>query len=122
MIILDEADEMTNDAQTALRRIMEEASKSCRFILIGNYVSNIIEPIQSRCASFNFTRIDEKELVKHLEVICGKEDIKFEKQAIIEISNITNGDLRSGINLLHYIMLKRYSSSLINFLVLFLVI
>tara|TARA_B100001750_G_C15482400_1_gene586206 strand:- start:261 stop:1238 length:978 start_codon:yes stop_codon:yes gene_type:complete len=100
MIILDEADEMTNDAQTALRRIMEEASKSCRFILIGNYVSNIIEPIQSRCASFNFTRIDEKELVKHLEVICGKEDIKFEKQAIIEISNITNGDLRSGINLL----------------------
>ena len=100
MIILDEADEMTNDAQTALRRIMEETSKACRFILIGNYISNIIEPIQSRCASFSFTRIEENELVKHLELICGKEKIIFEKQALLEIFNITNGDLRSAINLL----------------------
>ena len=75
MIILDEADEMTNDAQTALRRIMEETSKACRFILIGNYISNIIEPIQSRCALFSFTRIEENELVKHLELICEKEKI-----------------------------------------------
>tara|TARA_B110000263_G_C15311514_1_gene513624 strand:- start:4366 stop:5355 length:990 start_codon:yes stop_codon:yes gene_type:complete len=100
MIILDEADEMTNDAQTALRRIMEETSKACRFILIGNYISNIIEPIQSRCASFNFTRIEENELVKHLELICEKEKIIFEKQALLEIFNVTNGDLRSAINLL----------------------
>ena len=100
MIILDEADERTNDAQTALRRIMEETSKACRFILIGNYISNIIEPIQSRCASFNFTRIEENELVKHLELICEKEKIIFEKQALLEIFNVTNGDLRSAINLL----------------------
>ena len=100
MIILDEADEMTNDAQTALRRIMEETSKACRFILIGNYISNIIEPIQSRCATFSFTRIEENELVKHLELICEKEKIIFEKQALLEIFNITNGDLRSAINLL----------------------
>ena len=100
MIILDEADEMTNDAQTALRRIMEETSKSCRFILIGNYISNIIEPIQSRCAIFNFTRINEKELIKQLELICKNENIKFEEQGLEEISEITNGDLRSAINLL----------------------
>ena len=100
MIILDEADEMTNDAQTALRRIMEETSKSCRFILIGNYISNIIEPIQSRCAIFNFTRINKEELIKQLESICKKENIKFEKQGLEEISEITNGDLRSAINLL----------------------
>ena len=100
MIILDEADEMTNDAQTALRRIMEETSKSCRFILIGNYISNIIEPIQSRCASFSFIRLQEKELINQLESICKNENISYEKEALMRIFETTNGDLRSAINLL----------------------
>ena len=100
MIILDEADEMTNDAQTALRRILEETSKSCRFILIGNYISNIIEPIQSRCASFNFIKFEQNDLVKHLEMICTKEKISFENNALIKIYESTGGDLRLAINLL----------------------
>ena len=100
MIILDEADEMTNDAQTALRRILEETSKSCRFILIGNYISNIIEPIQSRCASFNFIKFEQNDLVKHLEIICTKEKISFENNALIKIYESTGGDLRLAINLL----------------------
>jgi|TARA_B100001750_G_C15521866_1_gene612360 replication factor C small subunit len=100
MIILDEADEMTNDAQTALRRILEETSKSCRFILIGNYISNIIEPIQSRCASFNFIKFEQDDLVKHLEMICTKEKISFENNALIKIYESTGGDLRLAINLL----------------------
>ena len=100
MIILDEADEMTNDAQTALRRILEETSKSCRFILIGNYISNIIEPIQSRCASFNFIKFEQNDLVKHLEIICTKEKISFENNALVKIYESTGGDLRLAINLL----------------------
>ena len=100
MIILDEADEMTNDAQTALRRILEETSKSCRFILIGNYISNIIEPIQSRCASFNFIKFKQNDLVKHLEMICTTEKISFENNALIKIYESTGGDLRLAINLL----------------------
>jgi len=73
IIILDEADEMTADAQTALRRIIEDTAKFCRFILIANNISKIIDPIQSRCAVFKFTTIPEKDTISHLKVIAKKE-------------------------------------------------
>ena len=73
IIILDEADEMTSDAQTALRRIIEDAAKFCRFILIANNVSKIIPPIQSRCANFKFTQIDENDIRNCLKIILKKE-------------------------------------------------
>src|SRR6266571_3888572 len=76
LIILDEADSMTADAQTALRRIMEESSQFTRFILICNYSSGIIEPLQSRCAIFRFQRLDEGSVTTHLKEIAKKEKIK----------------------------------------------
>jgi len=100
IIILDEADEMTNDAQTALRRIMEESSRICRFILICNYSSGIIEPIQSRCAVFRFLRIDKKDVEDHLRDICKKEKVNFTEKALSQIYEITGGDLRLAINIL----------------------
>jgi len=100
LIILDEADEMTHDAQTALRRIMEESSKYTRFILICNYSSQIIEPLQSRCAIFRFQRLDKEEVVRHMIKICEKERIKPEEGALDLLYNITEGDLRQTINLL----------------------
>ena len=100
LIILDEADEMTNDAQTALRRIMEESSKAARFILICNYSSRIIEPIQSRTAIFNFKRLSNEEITNHLSQICSKENIKFTPDALDLIFDLTNGDLRHAINML----------------------
>ena len=69
IIILDEADEMTSDAQTALRRIVEDTSKICRFILIANNLSKIINPIQSRCVVFKFTRISDNDIVSQLKYI-----------------------------------------------------
>jgi len=100
LIILDEADEMTHDAQTALRRIMEESSKYTRFILICNYSSQIIEPLQSRCAIFRFRRLDKDEVIQHLIEICKREGVKFEEGSLDLLYEITEGDLRHTINLL----------------------
>lgn len=100
LIILDEADEMTSDAQTALRRIIEDTARYCRFILIANNVSKIIEPIQSRCAVFKFTRISEKEVIAHLKEIAKKEKIKADEDGLKTIFEYTEGDLRHAINLM----------------------
>src|SRR5712692_6089383 len=101
LIILDEADSMTADAQTALRRIMEESSQFTRFILICNYSSGIIEPLQSRCAIFRFQRLDEGSVTTHLEEIAKKEKLKHSGDAVFgAIYEATQGDLRQAINLM----------------------
>src|SRR3989337_2480985 len=100
LIILDEADEMTSDAQTALRRIIEDTAKYCRFILIANNISKIIEPIQSRCATFKFTSIPEEDMINHLENIAKKEKVKADKKGLKAIYDYSEGDLRHAINLM----------------------
>lgn len=100
IIILDEADEMTSDAQTALRRIIEDTAKICRFILIANNISKIIVPIQSRCATFKFTSVGEEDVISRLEMISKKEKIKADKKGLKAIYDYSEGDLRHAINLL----------------------
>jgi replication factor C small subunit len=100
IIILDEADEMTADAQTALRRIIEDTAKFCRFILIANNVSKIIAPIQSRCAVFKFSTIPEKDMISHLKEIAKKEKAKADEKGLAAIYEYSEGDLRHAINLL----------------------
>ena len=100
LVILDEADEMTSDAQTALRRIIEDTSRHCRFIMIANNISKIIEPLQSRCAVFKFTRIDEDDVISYLEEICKKEKIKYNGGGLKTIYTYSEGDMRHSINLL----------------------
>ncbi len=100
IIILDEADEMTSAAQTALRRIIEDTAKICRFILIANNVSKIIEPIQSRCATFKFTSIPEEDVITRLEEIAKKEKVKTDKKGLKAIYDYSEGDLRHAINLM----------------------
>ena len=98
--ILDEADEMTSDAQTALRRIIEDTSKICRFILIANNLSKIIAPIQSRCVVFKFTRISDKDIISQLKFIAKQEKIKTDEKGLQAICDHTSGDLRHAINIL----------------------
>ncbi|MBD0300482.1 MAG: replication factor C small subunit, partial [Nitrososphaera sp.] len=100
IIILDEADEMTSEAQTALRRIIEDSSRTTRFIIICNYLSQIIEPIQSRCVVFRFTRLTNEDIVSHLKTICQKEGVKYDDKALTQIYEATSGDLRHSINIL----------------------
>lgn len=100
IIILDEADEMTSEAQTALRRIIEDSSITTRFIIICNYISQIIEPIQSRCVIFRFTKISKADILSYLKSICKKEDVVFEDGALSLVYDSTSGDLRHSINIL----------------------
>lgn len=100
VIILDEADEMTADAQTALRRIIEDTSQTTRFIIICNYLSQIIEPIQSRCVIFKFRRLSKEDVSDYLSFICKNEGVKFEEKAFSTIYESTLGDLRHSINIL----------------------
>ena len=100
VIILDEAHEMTADAQTALRRIVEDTAKICRFILIANNLSKIIKPIQSRCVVFKFTKISDNDIVSRLKLIAKKENVKSDEKGLGIICDYTEGDLRHAINIL----------------------
>jgi replication factor C small subunit len=100
LIILDECDQMTGPAQTALRRIMETSSRTSRFILICNQSSKIIEPIQSRCAIFRFSRLDKQAMKEQLQYIARKEKVDLQPEAAERIVEFSEGDLRHAINAL----------------------
>jgi len=100
MAVLDEADALTPEAQQALRRTMENYTGTCRFILIANYSSRIIDPIQSRCAVFRFSGLDKEKSKKHLIGVSKNENLDIEDKAFDAILHITEGDMRRSINLL----------------------
>jgi len=100
IMILDESDNMTADAQQALRRTMERYTETCRFILCANYSGKIIEPIQSRCAPFRFTFLPREEQDKYLKCIAEKENVKLSKEGLDAIFEVCGGDLRKAINTL----------------------
>ena len=100
IICLDEADSLTTDAQHALRRTMEKYSKTSRFILICNYSSRIIEPIQSRCAMFRFRPLPKDQAVLFLDRISQGEGLEVEEGAYEALLRISEGDMRRAVNIL----------------------
>ncbi|MCH2349558.1 MAG: replication factor C small subunit [Candidatus Poseidoniales archaeon] len=100
VIFLDEADALTPDAQGALRRIMEQYSGTCRFILSCNYSSKIIEPIQSRCAVFRFRPIASDQVAEEVRRIAAAEGIELDDDACDAIVHVSLGDLRKAITAL----------------------
>ncbi|MBU5689293.1 MAG: replication factor C small subunit [Candidatus Aenigmarchaeota archaeon] len=100
IVMLDEADALTAEAQHALRRTMEAFANSTRFILLCNYSSKIIEPIQSRCAVFRFKPLDEENIKLFIQRIVDKEKLKITEDAIKAVISLSEGDLRKVANIL----------------------
>ena len=100
ILIMDEADHLTSDAQHALRRTMEIYTKTCRFCLIGNYSENIIDPIQSRCSVFRFSPLEEPDLKNYIQGIADKENLDIVDEGLDAIYQAAKGDVRKSINLL----------------------
>lgn len=107
IIILDEADTVTRDAQAALRRVIEAYSRVTRFILICNYVTRIIEPLASRCAKFRFAPLPVSSMRERISYIASEEHCKFDdtegggkEEVIDEILTISQGDMRRAVTTL----------------------
>jgi DNA polymerase III delta prime subunit len=100
IIVLDEADSMTQDAQSALRRTMETYSKMTRFCLVCNYVTRIIDPLASRCSKFRFKSLDQENAVERVEAIAKLEGVTMDAGVSHELVRVAEGDLRKAITFL----------------------
>jgi len=100
VIFLDEADALTKEAQQALRRTMENYTKTCRFVMSCNYSSKIIDPIQSRCVIFRFKLLEKKDIEKRISFIAEQEKLQLFDETIEAIYEASEGDCRRTINLL----------------------
>jgi DNA polymerase III delta prime subunit len=100
IIVLDEADSMTQDAQSALRRTMETYSRMTRFCLVCNYVTRIIDPLASRCSKFRFKSLDQGNAVKRIEDIARLENVRLDDGVSVELVRVSEGDLRKAITFL----------------------
>jgi replication factor C small subunit len=100
ILFLDESDQLTDDAQHAFRRVMEQFSVTCRFILAANYSNRIIEPIQSRCAVFRFKPLSKIHIIQYLKRIADNEGLEVDDQAYEVIYDFSEGDMRKAINIL----------------------
>nr|XP_002129710.1 replication factor C subunit 5 [Ciona intestinalis] len=100
LIILDEADAMTKDAQNALRRVMEKFMENTRFCLICNYLTKIIPAIQSRCTRFRFGPLTTDKISSRLEYIIKVEQLNVTEDGLNALVTLANGDMRKALNIL----------------------
>jgi replication factor C small subunit len=100
ILILDEADNMTSNAQQALRRTMEKYTKNCRMILICNYSNKIIPPIQSRCVVFRFSSLNQEDIKERVKYVALQENITLTPDGLSSLVQVSHGDCRRAINYL----------------------
>ncbi|KAJ4475058.1 P-loop containing nucleoside triphosphate hydrolase protein [Lentinula aciculospora] len=100
LIILDEADMMTQAAQAALRRVIEQYTKNVRFCIICNYVNKITPAIQSRCTRFRFSPLPIAEVEKRINVVVETENVKLSEDGKKALLKLSKGDMRRALNVL----------------------
>jgi len=100
LVILDEADAMTNDAQNALRRIIEKFTDNVRFCLICNYLSKIIPALQSRCTRFRFGPLKSDQIMPRLAHVADSEDVSLTEDGKKALISLSGGDMRKVLNIL----------------------
>nr|ACO15282.1 Replication factor C subunit 5 [Caligus clemensi] len=100
LIILDEADAMTNDAQNALRRIIEKFTDNVRFCLICNYLSKIIPALQSRCTRFRFAPLASEQILPRLQAVVKEESLEMSPDGAKALLTLAKGDMRRILNIL----------------------
>jgi replication factor C subunit 3/5 len=100
LVILDEADAMTNDAQSALRRVIEKYTTNTRFCMICNYINKIMPALQSRCTKFRFAPLQANQISGRLQHVIDSENIKVTKAGQTAVLALAGGDLRRVLNLL----------------------
>ncbi|XP_050309169.1 replication factor C subunit 5 [Anthonomus grandis grandis] len=100
LIILDEADAMTMDAQNALRRIIEKYTENIRFCIICNYLSKIIPALQSRCTRFRFGPLSPNQIIPRLNYVVDEEKVKISEDGKKALLTLANGDMRKVLNVL----------------------
>ena len=114
LVILDEADSMTYDAQFALRRVIENYTHNTRFCLICNYITKLIPALQSRCITFRFGNINGKDCIDRLKYILDNEKANYDNGGINAVLKISNGDMRKSINLLQSVVMATKNINEIN--------
>ena len=107
LIILDECDSMTKDAQFALRRIIEKYTKHTRFCLIGNYVSKVIPALQSRCTRFRFAPLGPESVKERVQFVVAQEQLSITDDAVDAVTKLGAGDMRRTLNILQSSFLSK---------------
>lgn len=100
LVILDEADQLSHDAQMALRRIIEDHAATVRFFIICNYVNKLAPAIQSRCTKFRFPPVPTKDILARLREVATAESLELSEDALLAFVQVSKGDLRRALNYL----------------------
>ena len=111
ILVMDEADALPRDSQSALRRIMEKSSKNIRFILIVNYANEIISPILSRCAILHFLPLNPEDIRQNVQTIAKSNDLNIPEEAINALVDISGGDMRKAINYMQSLSILKHEIS-----------
>lgn len=98
LVILDEADHMSHDAQAALRRVIEKYTRNARFCILCNHVNKIIPALQSRCTRFRFAPVKKAEMLPRLRWVVSQEGVPFTEEGLIAAYQLSQGDLRRCLN------------------------